>query len=39
VHVGQGVLPDLTGETGELPDLKFLGGDSLVVGLDGRDFV
>jgi hypothetical protein len=27
------------GTHGEFPDLKFLGGDSLVVGLDDRDFV
>jgi hypothetical protein len=27
------------GPYGELPDLKFLRGDSLVVGLDGGDFV
>src|ERR1700733_14174250 len=27
------------GTHGELPDLKFLRGDSLVVGLDDRDFV
>jgi len=27
------------GTYGELPDLKFLGGDSLVVGLNDRDFV
>ena len=27
------------GTHGELPDLKFLGGDSLVVGLNDRDFV
>jgi hypothetical protein len=27
------------GPYGELPDLKFLGGDSLVVGLNDRDFV
>jgi len=27
------------GTHGELPDLKFLGGDSLVVGLDDRNFV
>jgi len=27
------------GAYGELPDLKFLGGNSLVVGLNDRDFV
>jgi len=27
------------GTYGELPDLEFLGGDSLVVGLNDRDFV
>jgi hypothetical protein len=27
------------GTYGELPDLKFLGGDSLVVGLNDHDFV
>src|ERR1019366_7458865 len=27
------------GTYGELPDLKFLGGDSLVVGLNDRDLV
>ena len=27
------------GTYAELPDLKFLGGDSLVVGLNDRDFV
>ena len=27
------------GTYGELPDLKFLGGNSLVVGLNDRDFV
>jgi hypothetical protein len=27
------------GTYGELPDLKFLGSDSLVVGLNDRDFV
>ncbi len=27
------------GMHGEFPDLKFLGGDGLVVGLDDRDFV
>ena len=27
------------GMYGELPDLKFLGGDSLVVGLYGSDFI
>jgi hypothetical protein len=27
------------GTYGEFPDLKFLGGDSLVVGLNDRDFV
>ena len=27
------------GTHGELPDLKFLGGNSLVVGLNDRDFV
>ena len=27
------------GTHGELPDLKFLGGHSLVVGLNDRDFV
>ncbi len=27
------------GTYGELPDLKFLGGDSLVVGLNDRDFI
>src|ERR1700687_6436358 len=27
------------GTYGEVPDLKFLGGDSLVVGLNDRDFV
>src|SRR5712692_10809716 len=27
------------GTYGELPDLKFLGGNSLVIGLNDRDFV
>jgi hypothetical protein len=29
----------LVGMYGEFPDLKFLGGNSLVVGLNDRDFV